>query len=1071
MAEAAWTRGWALSGARERLAGLAAQRELVALGAIVLLAGALRFWDLGDMALHHDESLHARYTWLLFDGQGYQHDPLMHGPFQFHAGALVYFLFGASDATSRFLPAIFGTILVAMPYLLRKQIGMPAVLIAAVLLAFSPTLLYFSRFYRNEAYMLVWTLGMAVCVWRYLDEGRDRYLYALAALLALSFATKEVTFITAALFLVFLDLTFAVEIGRRKEGEEVSGSFAALRTLLVAPVAWLIAAGWPLIGRAPFGLQRMPRSGEALLVIGTLALPQYAAGIQVLPFVGDKGYQVAAEDTLKEVTVVSLMLLTLYAGLLWKPRVWLIAAAAFYVPYVLLYTTFFTNPDGFFSGTWNSLDYWLEQHHVQRGDQPPYYYALLTPLYEFLPLLLALGGAAWLVLRGDSLRRWLVFWLAGIFVALTIAGEKMPWLEAHIALPLALAGAVALSAALRALELQARHWPHLLALAAAAAAATLLAVDGEGPARGVGFAFAAAAAAGLLALLAAARPRRLLAAVAEPLLSPELSATLMLAAAAAAVLAVLSALGLGVETWAAVWAAAIVPVAIAGYVIAGILRASKAFARGAAAVGLAVLLTLTVRASLTAAFTHDDTPVEMLVYTQTSHDIPDIMRRIDALAKRSGLGHNLRVVVDTESSFAWPWAWYLRDYHEVTFAAITPDYRPPAGAVLLISAANASSIDPAAYSAQPYKHRWWFLETYRGLDFHKAASRLTNWKSLQSLGRFFLYRRPAEKWTGSVDAVAFFPLDLAAYDVPAEEQGPPREPVRLADGRTVLGIDGTGRGGSGRGEFQQPAGLFVDGAGSLWVADARNNRIQKFDAQGRFIAAFGKGGTAPGSFREPWSLAVDAEGFIYVADTWNHRIEKFSPQFEVVAAWGTAGSGPNAGPLEFFGPRDIAVAPDGSLWVTDTGNKRLLHFSPDGTPLGVAGSEGSAPGQLSEPVGLAYDAAGSLYVADAWNGRLQRFSPDLQPVATIAVGWDSRDVLAKPYVAVLRDGRVLVSEPARGQLLLYDNSGRALGAWKPFPDSMPVGVAALPDGGFAFSDARRNEVQIVPAGVIASLFQ
>ncbi|HWO74086.1 MAG TPA: hypothetical protein VNN21_11075, partial [Dehalococcoidia bacterium] len=547
--------------------------------------------------------------------------------------------------------------------------------------------------------------------------------------------------------------------------------------------------------------------------------------------------------------------------------------------------------------------------------------------------------------------------------------------------------------------------------------------------------------------------------------------TLMLAAAVAALLLALSVAGVGVETWAAVWAAAAVPVALGGYLAAGLLRASKAFARGLAVAAVAVLLTLTVRASLTAAFTHDDTPVEMLVYTQTSPELRDVMDRIDALARRSGLGHNLKVVVDTESSFAWPWAWYLRDYHDVSYVAISPDYKPPPGAVLLISAANASAIDQAGYSAQPYKHRWWFLETYRGLDFHEAAAKLTSWKSLQSLGHFFLYRRPADRWTGSVDAVAFFPLELAVYDAPAEERGPPREPVRLADGRIVLGIGGTGRGGNGRGEFQQPAGLFVDGDGSLWVADARNNRIQKFDSQGRFLAAFGRGGTGAGSLREPWSLAVDANGFVYVADTWNHRIVKFSPEFQPVATWGRAGSGANAGPLELFGPRDIVIAADGSLWVTDTGNKRLVHYAADGTPLGIVGGEGTAPGQFSEPVGLAFDAAGDLYVADTWNGRLQRLSKDLQPLATIAVGWESRDVLSKPYVAVLRDGRILVSEPAKGELRLYEPSGALLGRWKPFPDSLPVGVAAMPDGGFAFGDARRNEVQIVPPAIIANLFE
>ena len=61
---------------------------------------------------------------------------------------------------------------------------------------------------------------MVICIWRYLDEQKQRYLYVLAAVLALSFATKEVTFITVAIFLVFLDLMLAVEFGKRREGED-----------------------------------------------------------------------------------------------------------------------------------------------------------------------------------------------------------------------------------------------------------------------------------------------------------------------------------------------------------------------------------------------------------------------------------------------------------------------------------------------------------------------------------------------------------------------------------------------------------------------------------------------------------------------------------------------------------------------------------------------------------------------------------------------------------------------------------------------------------------------------------
>src|SRR5205085_12455293 len=123
---------------------------------------------------------------------------------------------------------------------------------------------------------------------------------------------------------------------------------------------------------------------------------------------------------------------------------------------------------------------------------------------------------------------------------------------------------------------------------------------------------------------------------------------------------------------------------------------------------------------------------------------------------------------------------------------------------------------------------------------------------------------------------------------------------------------------------------------------------------------------------EPWAFAFDGDGFLYMADTWNHRILKFSPKLDFVGTWGVPAVTPNPGPFELFGPRSIAIAPDGSLWVSDTGNKRLIHYTNSGQLLGTLGSAGSGPGQFNEQVGIAFDATGSLYVADTWNGRVQK---------------------------------------------------------------------------------------------------
>src|SRR5689334_3671516 len=71
--------------------------ERIAYVAIFVIALLTRFWDLGARVMSHDESLHTRYSWGLYKGDGFQHTPLMHGPVLFHMVALTYLLFGDND--------------------------------------------------------------------------------------------------------------------------------------------------------------------------------------------------------------------------------------------------------------------------------------------------------------------------------------------------------------------------------------------------------------------------------------------------------------------------------------------------------------------------------------------------------------------------------------------------------------------------------------------------------------------------------------------------------------------------------------------------------------------------------------------------------------------------------------------------------------------------------------------------------------------------------------------------------------------------------------------------------------
>ncbi|MFT4041418.1 MAG: TIGR03663 family protein, partial [Thermomicrobiales bacterium] len=169
---------------------------------ILALALLTRFWDLGSRALHHDESLHAYYSWMLATGQGYHHDPLTHGPFLFHFNALIYMLFGASDITTRFTSAIFGVILVMQPIMLRgeRQLRRWGALTASTLLLISPAFLYQARYIRHDSFTVVGALLLLTAIVRYIERPSRGWLVTMGATIGFLIANHEIVFGLVAIF-------------------------------------------------------------------------------------------------------------------------------------------------------------------------------------------------------------------------------------------------------------------------------------------------------------------------------------------------------------------------------------------------------------------------------------------------------------------------------------------------------------------------------------------------------------------------------------------------------------------------------------------------------------------------------------------------------------------------------------------------------------------------------------------------------------------------------------------------------------------------------------------------------
>jgi len=181
--------------------------------------------------------------------------------------------------------------------------------------------------------------------------------------------------------------------------------------------------------------------------------------------------------------------------------------------------------------------------------------------------------------------------------------------------------------------------------------------------------------------------------------------------------------------------------------------------------------------------------------------------------------------------------------------------------------------------------------------------------------------------------------------------------------------------GTANGQFTIPYSVDVDSQDNVWVTDRGNHRIQKFDKDGNFLFKFGNPDTHPssatGKFDNPRQAAVDKDvKFIYVADSKNNRIQKFYSNGTFVKKWGKFGS--HIG--EFHNPEGIAIDSKFFVYVTDKLNNRVQKFSPDGTFIRQWGKSGSGIGEFQGPKGIAIESGDFILVADWFNHRIQKFT-------------------------------------------------------------------------------------------------
>jgi predicted membrane-bound mannosyltransferase/sugar lactone lactonase YvrE len=1047
---------------------------------ILLLLAAIvsRFSGLGDRAVSHDEVNHVVPSYSLYTGNGYQYDPMSHGPLQFHMIALSYALFGDNDFTTRIPAAVLSVVSIGLAMLaFRRYLGRTGAILAGVMFLISPIMLFYGRYARNEAYIVVWGLLTLYATLRYLESGKAWALFLFTAANALHFTDKATAYMFAGEMFLFL-LAYFVDRMARREWPDVKRRSSFLLSLILA-IALFAAAGGLYLTQKPLGTLFI-KLAVAVLAAGGLAALVWAGmllvlafgwaglkaersldmlvllGTLVLPLCGDIPITLMGQTALDYTTagverviaaVAILGAVAVAIGLWWFGRKWLLHAALFFIPFVILYSTFFTAPAGVVGGLVGLLGYWSSQQDVARGGQPLYYYAfLLIPVYEFLP---ALGTVAttliastkklWRSQSGQPFARpvsegsssttidgvtvWengqqpvpvvslLVFWSVSSVALFTYAGEKMPWLTIHIAMPMILAAA-----------------------------------------------------------------------------------------------------------WGFGWMIESVPW---GQLAAWGLRN---YVRVAVLAFFGLLALVTARTAFKAAYINYDYPFEYLVYAHGTPYPKTLYNEIEQLSLRITGSNNLVVAYD--NNVRYPYWWYMRDFpNKIDFDQNPTREQLQAALVIAAGSENTAKLTPIVrdnYFQFNYMRLWWPTMDYWSLKWDSIAAErtaaLTNNGSTKvnvspmnvfeyleyvwpHIKPFFTdpavrnavwqiwFNRDYTAWAaltnnntytltnwGTSEAMTFYVRKdivskLWPFGTVPQTVSAPVDPY--AGITTTVSPDNVLGGlGTLAGQFQVPRGLALAPDGSLYVADAGNNRIQHISTAGKVLQVWGsfadisKGAAPGGTFNEPWGVAVGPDGSVYVADTWNYRIQKFTADGKFLQMWGT---GPAEGNTQFYGPRGLAVDSLGHVFVADTGNKRIVIFDANGNYLGEFGGAGSQLGQLDEPVDVALDAQGNAYVTDTWNQRIQVFTPDTTRLVYTASaawdvdGWSGNGLDNKPFITVDPTGTVSVTDPELCRVISFSAAtGKATHVWDGCAAGtafqLPTGVLSDGSGGLWVTDATNGKL-------------
>jgi len=233
-----------------------------------------------------------------------------------------------------------------------------------------------------------------------------------------------------------------------------------------------------------------------------------------------------------------------------------------------------------------------------------------------------------------------------------------------------------------------------------------------------------------------------------------------------------------------------------------------------------------------------------------------------------------------------------------------------------------------------------------------------------------------------------------------------------------------GEKGKMNGHFYYPHGIGINSKGQVVVCDQSNNRIQIFDAEGKFISTFGSMGKGNGQFYYPKGLYVDANDNIYVCDTNNNRVQTFDSEGRFISTFGSREYD------QLVCPRGICVDTE-YIYVCDHDNNRIHIFDFDGDSIMTFGSKGNEVRRFNKPTGIAVNSEGNILVSDTSNHRVQILNFEGAHISTFGSYGRGDGQLNRPEgICLDSNDNILVCDYNNHRVQIFDREGKFMSSFE-----------------------------------------